>query len=177
MKKDDLYIASLKYGKNNLMDGVTCVGLIKHLDELGYQFETTGDKTRLLSKIFTSIFEWPHAAKSPGSIVSDNLTICYMKFDAYFSLLEHEELQDARQSAKTAKYIAIIAIGISIIATLFSIHFSVKQISSPVVIQQDQFNKIENLKFDSTSLNDKIDKLIGNNKKKNTTLKTNSNNN
>ncbi len=53
-----------------------------------------------------------------------------------FRLLEYKELQEARESASTAKKHALIAIGISIVAFIASVGFSIYQITTPVSLDQ-----------------------------------------
>jgi len=53
-----------------------------------------------------------------------------------FRLLEYQELQEARESAATAKKHALIAICISIASLLASICFSIYQVATPVTLDQ-----------------------------------------
>ena len=50
-----------------------------------------------------------------------------LTFEDRFRLLEHEELQEARQSSRRAMYIAIASILLSIIISAFTV-FSVQQV-------------------------------------------------
>ncbi len=103
MKKDDLYIAILKYGKEHLQEGVTSEDLIKFLEHKKYEYQYDG---YMFKGIFLDVFRKP-----TGTVGGRNL--CFMKMEAYFQLLEYEELKEARQSSKTATWIAIVAIIIS----------------------------------------------------------------
>jgi len=134
-RKEDHYIATLKYGKEKLEkgEGVTRAEFINDMENRGYNSEKykTGDT-------FTEIFKI-----NVG--MHNHSTRFLMGMEAYFNLLEYEELKEARQSSKTATYFAFTAICISIITLGVSIYFSNKQLQSPTVLDKNQFNKIQTL--------------------------------
>jgi len=143
MKTEDLYITILKYGKTHLLDGVTYSSVEKYLNSKGYS--TEGDLHRLRYRImFNDVFEDPvhRTLYVDGSSDQEKFTL-FIKMEAYFRLLEYEELKDARKSSKKAQTFSTIAIAISIVALGLSIYFSIKQINSPVTLEMDQFEQIQ----------------------------------
>ena len=64
--------------------------------------------------------------------------------DAYFQLLEHEELEEARASSRQALHVAIGAICISIFTALASIGVQIYQLRTPadVVVSDQQVEQI-----------------------------------
>ena len=107
MKKDDVYIAILKYAKDNLDNGATFTDVKKYLKQLGYSFEP-----QPFQDLFSRVFSDPsgHNYVMPLNV---NIQKFIMGIEAYFQLLEYEELKEARQSSKNAMWIAIVAIIIS----------------------------------------------------------------
>ncbi len=65
-----------------------------------------------------------------------------LSYEAYFIYLDYLELVMARKNARSAFWMAIIAIGISIAGMRISIYFSQKQIESPVKVDAEQYQKI-----------------------------------
>lgn len=88
-----------------------------------------------------------------------------MNHGAFINYLEYIELNEARKSSKRATIIAIFAILLSAISMFISIYFSKKQLETPTKIEKTQFELIENLKFDSSSIEKKMDHLINTQKK------------
>ena len=66
-----------------------------------------------------------------------------LNIEAYFHLLEHEELEEARTSSKNALLVATIAIGISIITAVASIWIQLK-IPTDVVVSGSQIERVLN---------------------------------
>lgn len=133
IKKDDLYIAILKYGKEHLGENVTPEGLIKHLKENKYDFNADGNDFK---RLYLDVF----SLREGRGFGYDRPSI--MKMEAYFRLLEHEELQDARESSKEARKYAVIAIWISIFAMIISITISIIQLNTSTKIDDAQFQKL-----------------------------------
>lgn len=140
-KEKNIYLDALEFGEKCLKDGkdITYNDLKKHLEHIGYSFDTEA-KDRLLKDMSRETFhiyiengeEWknkPH----------------YINTEGYFKLLEYRELKDARKSSKEARWYAIIAIGISIMALLASIYFSIKELQQTTTINSEQFGVIENI--------------------------------
>lgn len=106
--EDDVYIKLLKQGKERLESG-------KHM--------TYGE--------FKGIISVLKIKRAPGTLFREiygpplgedrEEDIC---LDAYFNLLEYEELKQARESSKSASKLALWAIGIAIVTLLTSIGFS-----------------------------------------------------
>jgi len=76
----------------------------------------------------------------------------YLNSDAYFKLLDYEELKQARKSSKEAKTMAFWAICISGFLALFSIGLSFYQIktqTNEIYISQEQFEELKQLSIKS----------------------------
>ena len=85
-----------------------------------------------------------------------------ISYDAFINYLEYIELNDARRSSKIAIRIAIVAIGISILSTCVSIHYSRKQLERPTKIEQMQFETIEKLAFNPIPMEERMDIILDN---------------
>ena len=91
-----------------------------------------------------------------------------MKFsltvEATFRLIEYEEFQSANRSSKKATYWAAGALGVSaflaIVSIIFSVYFFNKQLDSPTKIEQDQFDKIIQLQFDASKIEQSIEEIV-----------------
>ncbi len=83
-----------------------------------------------------------------------------MSFESYFKLIEHEELSEARRNAKIASWLAMTAIIISV----FSVIVSSKPIEfkSPIKIDNQQLEEIQNSKADIKNLENKLNIIINN---------------
>ena len=144
MKENDLYIVALKYGYSKLEQGVTHSEVKKYLESKGFSFPTR-EAEKHYDRIFTSIFSEPQGRSWKNHNVPDSVEFtCFMDSDAYFKLLEYEELKDARKSSLHATVFASIAIVISIFSTLMSIYYSNEQINTPATIEASQFKSINN---------------------------------
>ncbi len=119
-KDEDLYIALIRYGRDHLKEGVDRDQAKQYLIEKGYSFDD-GDRQFLFTRLFNDTFV------SQGFIGSKG----FLLLSSYFNLLEYEELNEARQQAKDAKKMAIIAIFISAFLALASIGFSYYQVTHP----------------------------------------------
>ncbi len=130
---DDLIVEILKYGKTKKPgkeQGFVMNDIVNHLKGLGFKMDL--EETTTLNVIMGRCFMIN--IPSTGQYV--------MTADGYFTLLEYQELQEARESSKSANKWAVIALTISIVATLSSIGFSVKQIYTPTEIKSEQVDQI-----------------------------------
>lgn len=131
--KNDIIVEILKYGRSKKPGremGFTRDELKSHLKDLGFKMDYEDDQTTNI--IFDSCF-LPYVP-TKGLYV--------MKADAYFTLLEYEELEEARASSKQANIWAIVALSVSVIATGLSVFFSIRQINTPTEIKQLQIDQI-----------------------------------
>jgi len=180
-KKDDIYIATLKFGKSKIGTPFLFSELEAHLSELGYVYDEFS-----LRQFFAAVFI---AIESPGG--NDQHQPINPKYHffiethGYFDLLQHEELKSARNSSLVATWIAIIAIFISFVSTGFSIYYANKQLESDITIEKNQFEELKPIELDSIitelknnnirqelndlkfSINNKLDSLIEVSEKKN----------
>ncbi len=124
-KKDkdesDLYITMIRYGKDNLSKGVKFDELEKHLKDKEFKPEREKDDL-LWVHSFRDIYYNPKSGTKDigGFSIHEK---CFLRIESYFKLLEYDELNEARQSAKSAKLTAIIAIFISTITFYFLLVF------------------------------------------------------
>ncbi len=130
-KDEDLYIVLIRYGRENLETGVSFDETIEFLKTKGAEFSKAH-----LRRIFPAAFLKP--SDSPGSpsdcdpIPEHGESVKrFLRIQSYFHLLEYEELQEARQQAKSARSLAITAIFISAFLALASIGFSYYQVTHP----------------------------------------------
>ena len=73
----------------------------------------------------------------------DGYTMYYLSTDAYFQLLEYEELHEARESAKEARKIAIASIIISAFLAIGAICVSLKP--AQIKLTESQIQEIKGL--------------------------------
>ena len=117
MRKDDFYITTLKYGRNALAksEGVNYNEVRDHVRSIHPKLNDEA-----FSRIFWSAFE---ALQDFGTSSDDrikNNTPHTLNLEAYFHLLEHEELEEARTSSRRALRVATWAIGIAIATAVVS---------------------------------------------------------
>jgi len=110
---EDLYIEMLRYGKQHLADGVTESELLSYLQKL--QPESV-----LVQSSGTFFNTFDEAFPFIGELSLDGRR--FLSMEGYFNLLEHDELQEARQSSRNALWVAIGAIVISAILAGVSIY-------------------------------------------------------
>ena len=184
MEKQNLYIRVIKYCNTNFPEGFTYNEVInaKELKLLDWEDKIISEhfanasakgKKRNPALTLESMFI---IIKESGKTdyISDDSEYS-LSFNAQFKYLDYQELVEARkmsefavESSKTAKKHALIAIGISIAGLILSIYFSNKQINTPININE---NQIENLKFDSSSINTNLENLTKAQNELNSTIK------
>ena len=137
---DDFYITILKYGRSALVEpeDVNYNEVRDHVKSIHPNME---DKA--FSKIFWSTFhQLDDFGKSYLELVINN-TPHALNIEAYFHLLEHEELKEARTSSKRALWVAFGAIVISAFLAAASISIQLK-IPTNVVVDTSQFDRVLN---------------------------------
>jgi hypothetical protein len=147
---ENIIVEILKYGRSKKPGkekGFTREDLKLHLKNLGFKMDYEDDQTTNI--IFDNCFMLNVPQK--GQYI--------MKADTYFTLLEYEELEEARASSKQANKWAIVALCVSILGTMFSIAFSLKQINTPTEIKQNQIDQIINVLTIQTKQLDSLTKL------------------
>ena len=128
-KKDDAYIALIKFVKNKTAE----TGLMTKEEGESFLRENYKDLNRkALERLFGDVVE--PVAMAAGK---EPPTLFRLPIEAYFHLLEHEELEEARTSSRHALRVAIGAILISFVTAVASITI---QLTSPtdVVIASGQ---------------------------------------
>jgi hypothetical protein len=131
----NIIVEILKYGREKKPGkemGFTRDNLKTHLKNLGFKMDYEDDQTTNI--IFDNCF----MSNVPGK------GLYVMKADGYFTLLEYEELEEARASSKQANVWAIVALSVSIVGTLLSMALSIKQINGATEIKQNQIDQITN---------------------------------
>ncbi|WP_143267457.1 hypothetical protein [Aquimixticola soesokkakensis] len=129
-KQNNLYYAVLRWGNDHINSGVKFSAFNRFLDtEYGEDFVSTSRREELFLELFTPI--------NKASLTSaykirerDNDGEFHLKIDAAFRFIELQELQEARDSSRSAMSIAIGAIAISIFLCVAQIVTSVI-LSSP----------------------------------------------
>jgi len=112
MKKNDIYIAIMKYAYENIGCGLTDEKVKQHLEKQGLCFNTS-HKQKVFGKVFNFILE-NIGLEVVGGPYS-------MRCEAYFRYLEYIALEEARQSSRNATYFATAAIFIS----LFTLYIAI----------------------------------------------------
>lgn len=129
----DIVVEILKYGKLKKPEnpnGFTRGQLNDHLKKLGYKLDH--EEAQVLDVTISNCFILN--APSEGRYI--------MKAEGYFTLLEYEELAEARASSRQANHWAIIALCVTLITSGISIGISLKQMNSPIKIDADQHNQL-----------------------------------
>lgn len=162
IKKDDLYIAIIKYGADKLETGVRLTEIQSHIEKIGHKV-TKGRLERIAYEIYIPLDDKLHYGDqyrgNALTYLRDDNLIC-LSVESKFRLVEHIELQEARKSSNYAMWAAIIAIVISIITGLSSIYYSKKQIETSTTIDTAQFEKIKGMKVNSSSLDSNLHIII-----------------
>ena len=116
-KQEDLYIKILTFGKENIGKPIKYSQMQQYLDNEGYEYDEFA-----LRQFFTAVFidRKSPTGNDPGRHPSEE-GVFYLEHHGYFNLLDYIKLQEARQSSKTAVYIAIAALVVSIMVLLISI--------------------------------------------------------
>ncbi len=111
-KKEDYYITLLKYARENMVVGegeVDYPAVFEHVRSLHSQVSEQAFKRTFLQAVVTVIYQGREAHED--DIASG--TPLVLSLDAYFHLLEHEELQEARRASLNALIMATLALVIS----------------------------------------------------------------
>jgi len=116
-KLGNLYLDTLEYGEKQLIkrQAVTSKQLQEYLEDKGYKFLTNEEK-QLLRDLGREAF-FIYVGDSPKIKY-------YLNIEGYFKLLDYRELNDARQSSKSARRYSMWAISIAIVTLVMSIIFS-----------------------------------------------------
>ena len=170
-KKEDIYISILKFAKKEGFEGLDYNNIYQLAKDKGYlskeelceikKYEI--DRLNGISDITESKkikldAMWNEIMSVNSNKGSNQNRI--MSFESYFKLIEHEELSEARRNAKIASWLAMTAIIISV----FSVIVSSKPIEfkSPIKIDNQQLEEIQNSKADIKNLENKLNIIINN---------------
>lgn len=140
-KKDDFYITTLKYGRDALAksEDVTYDKVKSHVKEI---HPNINDAAFL--RMFFSEFD---ALKDSGSSNLHHIqqnTPHVLNIEAYFRLLEHTELQEARASSRQALQRSTWAIVISAFLAVASMGAQIYQLNTPanVILSERQVERM-----------------------------------
>ena len=177
---DNFYFELLKYGKENLQNGLNMEDVYQLAIRKGFLTEqehnnilkppdegildTTKVKENVLSYLYVSCFDGIHP--------SENIDRRILKHESLFNYIEYVELTEARSSAKHAQIVSWIAIFLTVLALIVSTalnYHSIKiaqelaehptDVVGTVNIEEAQLNKIENL---LVTIDDGLGKLNNN---------------
>jgi len=96
----DIYLAMLQYSKANPTSGAPGGELETQLEQLDYSFER-----ERIYRVYRQTFSLPFYDETDPIPERE-----YRELDAYFQLMEHDEMVQARESASDAKTLPIWAI-------------------------------------------------------------------
>ncbi len=149
-RMDDYYITFLKYARKKMsFEGtIDYVDIFGHVHGIHPEIKESNFKRTFLQAVVTVIFQGREARDEDIS----NGTPMVLSLEAYFHLLEHEEMEEARQASKRAETHArraiFVAIGIAILTLAFSIneHFAPNEvrINKTQVQEMQNFIQTEN---------------------------------
>ena len=120
-KGDDLYIELLRYGKQHLVDGVDIEETREYLSALDPEAQLV-ESLDGFHNVFVEAFS--------EIAVADTGQRYALRMEGYFNLLEHDELQLARQSSSRAMRWALAAITLSLVSFVASMLLQVPQYCS-----------------------------------------------
>ena len=114
-KPDDYYITFLKYAREKIREQAP----IEFSDVFNYVHTKNPEVEELpFKRTYLGAMETvSHLGRAPHEDDITSGTPMVLKMEAYFHLLEHEELQDARKASRNAMYIALAAILLGAIST------------------------------------------------------------
>lgn len=139
MTTKNIYIDALKFGVNKMQNGVSFNETKEHLITLGWEIDVTFEQylrywfnthyynvdfeVKVIAGGFSEL--WP-AVQNLKQFDSKKVI---MSAKAYEMLQDYEKLQDARKSANTAKWIAIVSILITLVLSAIQIVLQVISIN------------------------------------------------
>ena len=155
-KREDFHIALLKFGRDKLENGITFEELCEHIKNRGY--EVSDER---LKAYFWDNYEILDREErgNPSEAIKKGLKFS-LTVESTFRLIEYEEFKSANRSSRIATGFATAALIVSIVATGFSIYFSNKQLNASTKIDQDQLNRILQLEFDGSKINQSLAEVI-----------------
>ena len=159
-EKDDLHIAILKYGRDKLEKGITVKKLYDHIKSMGYDVS----EYRIMSYCLGSYESLDEKRRGYGIGNIDDDSKFALTIESTFRLIEYEEFKSANKNALTATRYATGAIWISIFALIISSRFSYWQLSTATKINDEQLDRIIQLKYDDSTANKKLGEIIKNQK-------------
>lgn len=136
-KKNHVYIELINFVKEKTTEtGVITFDECNNFLKGNYSELTNRSKQDLIGDV-TARVQTPHGER--GGAEKRRL-----KIESYFHLLEHEVLEEARASSKTALRYATFALIVSIVVGAFSIFFQIYQLNttSEVRIDASQYEQL-----------------------------------
>lgn len=136
MAKVAFYITLLEYirDKNALGESVNYNETKAYVQDIHSEVSDEAFLRVFFNNLGEALSDYGHG----HSVQIERNTPFVLTKDAYFQLLEHQELQEARQSSRRAHYTAIFAIGISIAVGAWQI------VKTPTVeLDKSQFSQLK----------------------------------
>ncbi|MFC2113312.1 hypothetical protein ACFLTA_08595 [Bacteroidota bacterium] len=140
MNKHNIYIEMLRFGSQNMEEGVTYNEVKDHLQQNGFTINEKNENPLYLW-FFSSFFhesathftERVLRGESDFNFIESSLPKwsddkVFLMGHAYMEYMDYVELKEARESAKSARTIAIWAIGISGFLALAAVSIQLYQI-------------------------------------------------
>ncbi len=147
-KKNDRYIALLEICKEKFEnhEHIKDEDLKLILQDLGFDFNSDVQVEKkfaqaVLNHVRSTVF-WEY----------DDYHHFFISIKSYFQLLEYQELKEARRTAFIAQVFSGIAVFLTLVTLGVSISFSVRQINTPILIDNEQMEIIKSLANDQLSL-------------------------
>ncbi len=144
MKREDLHIALLKYGRDKLENGITFEELREHIRNRGY--EVSDD--RLKNYVVWNYESLDRQGRSNPLEAIEKGQKFSLTVESTFRMIEYEELKSANHRSRIATGFATAALVVSFVAAICSIYFSDKQLDASTKIDQDQLDRILQLECD-----------------------------
>ena len=156
-KREDLHIALLKYGQDKLENGISFEELREHIKNRGYEVSDKRLRDHFRDN-YDALDQQAQGGDSFGAI-EKGLKFA-LSVESTFRLIEYEEFKNANRSSRIAIGFATAALIVSIVATCFSIYFSNKQLDASTKIDQNQLNRILQMEFDGSNINERLKDVI-----------------
>lgn len=137
---EDIYIGLLRFGREKQDKPISFAEAQKHLECKGFDV----NRERLKNLFFAAFSAQEDVTKSDEDKIKEN-TPHALKLDAYFQLLEHDKLLEARKDSRSSRYFAISAMLLSAILAIVSIvisSISLSNESGEVTLNDGQLSAI-----------------------------------
>ncbi|MCH7736125.1 MAG: hypothetical protein IH872_01870 [Chloroflexi bacterium] len=139
-KEDDFYITFLKFASETVSVGdgtINYAKVFEHVHGIHDGISEPAFKRIFLQSVVTIIFQ----GRETRDEDIENDTPLVLTTDAYFQLLEHQELQEARKASSMARNLALVAIAVAAASVILSVILPV-YVNNDAVIDAAQYQGI-----------------------------------